>query len=299
MPTWALALVVGASLVGSAWLFLADRSDDSAQDAASTSTKEDRAESVLSLPKGGDEPTDERRRGAEGRKRLDADPTTTTNADGDATTDTGLPPSFASLKGRRVALAAASSEGNGDVARLMRIGSLRVPCATPGSTVGTELAIATAMSELLSRAGATTVGNDDDAFSRTQCVDRRVRAFGDADAAVVVRVVDGTVPRVLVGRPSGTPDGDSISLAAEMAAALDLPAVTPARSAELRSLLANSGAIDAADGAAVVLIELPETSISDDGSRRSLVEDLVGAIAAFVARADQRPDASAPRRPAH
>ncbi len=302
MPTWALALVVAAALGGSAWLFLGDlTADDSATDTSNTPKQEepvDESADELSLPDD-KEPTDERRRGDEGRDRLDsdiddgpADSDEQSADDGEAGTG-DLPAAYASLRDRRIALGAASSEGTGSVSRLVRVHGLRVPCATPGpaNALTVELAALTLMAERLSSAQATVIGTRADRFGAAACVNSRVATFADADVALVVRVAPtGETPRVIVGRPTGAPDASSTTLAAELAASLDLDAVTPARSAATRTLLANAGAVDAPGGASVVLVELPAKALVEDGALDALVDDVVGAMAAHLSRADEQGD---------
>lgn len=301
MPTWALALVVVAALGGSAWLFWGDLTSDTADDTSTRPKQEqpvDESADELSLPDE-QEPTDERRRGEEGRDRLDSDvKDDATDSGDDPATDadrlpSDLPAAYASLRGRRIALFAASSEGTGDVARLVRIQGLRVPCATPGpkDALTVELAMATLMSERLDAARATVVGTRADRFGAATCVDARVSTFDDADVALVLRVTpDAETSRVIVGRSTGAADAGSTTLAAEIAAALDLGAVTPAKAASTRTLLANTGAIDSPGGASVVLVEIAAAALVEDGSLEVLVDDVVGAVAAHLARADQQDD---------
>ncbi len=312
VPTWLLALLVVGALGGAGWLFWSERGADDASRDAPAEEASDESNDVLSLPD--EDAADDDgsgRRGDAGRDRLG-------DRDGDGIADDpdaddardDLPAAFASLRGRRVALVPAAASGSGDVTRLVQVGDLRVPCATPGAAgvLEQEVAALGASSELLARAGATRTGSAAastsgatdaasatgaaraDDLGATSCVDARVRSFDDADVAVVLRVdPKATAPRVLAGRPSarGT-DADSATLAAEVAAALDVDATT-ATSAATRSLLARAGAIDAADGAAVVLIELPASRVADDARRDAAATDLVGALAAFLSRADQAP----------
>jgi hypothetical protein len=300
VPTWLLALVVIAALGGSAWLFWGDLTADDAGPAtkqAPTKTTDESADE-LSLPDD-DAPTDERRRGDEGRDRLDSD-ADASSSDEDGSADDSdeddalpddLPTTWSSLRGRRIALTAASSDGTGDRARLVRVQGLKVPCATPTSrdALEVELALAAVTADRLDTAKASVAGTREDEFNSETCVDARVKAFGDADVALVYRVVpEGDTPRVLVGRATGTPDASSTTLAAEIAAALDLDAVTPSKSAATRTLLANTGAIDAPDGASVVLVELPATRLTEEGALATIVDDVVGAVAAHLARADEQ-----------
>lgn len=304
MPTWVIALVVVAALGGSAWLFLRSPSSDAPTDTTTTQPREEAADEsadVLSLPDD-EEPTDERRRGEEGRDRLDADVDdgaagsddhTTDGTDGTKTGAGRLPAAYASLRERRIALLAASSEGTGDASRLVRVQGLRVPCATPGprNALALELAGLALLSERLSAANATVIGTRSDRFGAATCVDARVATLKDADVALVLRVAPSSEqPRVIVGRPTGSPDTSSTALAAEVAASLDLAAVTPSRAAATRTLLANTGAIDSPKGASVVLVELPATALVEAGSLEIIVDDLVGAIAAHLSRADQQGD---------
>lgn len=302
MPTWLLALVVIAALAGSAWLFLGDLTKDGPSSTSTTAQEEaDESGDVLSLPKD-DEPTDERRRGTEGRDRLDPDTGASTtdaaNADADADADLpdDLPAAYASLRDRRVAIVAASSDGTGDVAKLVRVEGLRVPCASPGSrdALEVELAMAAVTADVLQSAKARVDGSREDEFASETCVDARVKTFADADVALVYRVVPaGDEPRVIAGRATGAPDANSTTLAAEVAAALGLDAVTPAKTAATRTLLANSGAIDAPAGASVVLVEVPATRLTEQGALKVIVDDVVGAVAAYLGRADQ-PDTGEP-----
>ena len=67
-----------------------------------------------------------------------------------------------------------------------------------------------------------------------------------------------------------------------------ITAVTPSKSAATRTLLANTGAIDAPAGASVVLVELPAKRLAEEGALAVIVDDVVGAVAAHLARADQQ-----------
>ena len=300
MPTWVLALVVLAALAGSAWLFWGDLTADEPKAPSSESSGQTADESgdVLELPDS-EEPTDERRRGDDGRDRLDpgaatdGDEDADSDADADADADAlpaDLPAAYASLRDRRIAIVAASSDGTGEVKRLVRVEGLRVPCATPATrdALQVELALAAVTADVLDSAKATVAGTAEDEFGSETCVDARVKSFTDADVALIYRVVpEGDDPRVIVGRPTGTPDASSTTLAAEIAAALGLDAVTPSKTAATRTLLANVGAIDAPDGASVVLVELPATRLAEEGALKVFVDDVVGAVAAHLARADE------------
>ncbi|MCW2921685.1 MAG: hypothetical protein JWL76_1559 [Thermoleophilia bacterium] len=289
-------MVVGA-LGGSAWLFAGDLIDGDTKPAKPAPTDStDETGDVLSLPNG-DEPTDDRRRGTEGRDRLDPDTGAAGTTTDESSTDTeddpaaaDLPAAYASLRDRRIAIVAASSDGTGDVTKLVRVSGLRVPCATPGArdALEVELAMATLTADVLDTANASVTGSREDEFGSETCVDARVKGFADADVALVYRVVpDGDDPRVLVGRAIGAPDASSTTLAAEVAAALGLDAVTASRTAATRTLLANVGAIDAPEGASVVLVEVPATRLTEEGSLQVIVDDVVGAVAAYLARADE------------
>lgn len=271
--------MVLATLGGSAWLFWNDRSTSGDEPRTRTETTVedvDTSNDVLSIPDEEDLPEDR----------------TETKDTGEDATPEDLPSTFSSLRDRRIALAAASSSGSGTVDRLVDVEGLKVACATPaaGDILAYELALAGATSDLLTRARATIVGADDEGtFRATSCVDERVAAFRDADVAMVYRVVAAsTAPRVLVGRASGAPQPDSVTLAAELAAALELKGATAATAASTRSLLARAGAIDAAEGADVVLVELPDEQVTDDAKRESVVRAIVGAIATHLSRADNR-----------
>lgn len=300
MPTWALALLVVAALGGSAWLFWGDLTgDDEDRQATTTPTPAatvDESADELSLPDD-TEPTDERRRGTQGRERLDSevpDDPDRTDADTPAGADADAgeqPATYANLRDARITLLAASSEGTGNAARLVRVQGLRVPCATPGpkDALTVELAALTLMSERLDAAQAAVVGDRSDRFGAATCVNDRVAKIADADVAIVVRVTpSGDAARVIAGRPTGTSVSSSTTLAAEIAAALDLAAVTPSTSAATRTLLANTGAIDSPDGASVVLVELPAKLLVEDGALDAAVDDIVGAIAAHLSRADEQ-----------
>jgi hypothetical protein len=290
VPTWALVLLVLAALGGAAWLFVADAVDPgSGGDSGAETSTVDESDDVLSLPND-DEPTDGRRRGEEGRDRLD-DEDERGSGEGDAgDLDPDLPSAYASLRDRSVAVTVASAAGSGNADRLVRIGALRVPCAglADAEALAAEQGVAAAAHDLLGRSGAELAG-DPEADAAT-CTNARAKVVDGAEFAVVLRVdPKARAPRVFAGRPTAAADEDTVILAAELAATLGVDEVTPTTSRAARTLVTNAGAIDSPGGARVVLVELPASRVVNEAARQAVARDLADAIAAVAARADQAP----------
>lgn len=267
---WLLALLVLGALVAAAWLFWSEARDEDRQ-RAETAAPEERelAEGVLDVPDP-DEQDDDRRRGEEGRSRLDAgtrrdrptgDDGASSDDDGDASAEP-LPAVFANLRGRRVSLAPASARGGGDPRRVVKAGGVRVACARryDADRLAHELAVLERLAQMLDRAGAEVVllgaeGGD------AGCVDVRVGELHDSELALVARAGAVRRPHALPGRPGRGIDAksrrESVAFAAELAAALGAGEPVRRTTPALDRLLAESAAIDRPGGAATAMVDLP------------------------------------------
>jgi hypothetical protein len=272
VPGWLLAAIVAACLATAGWMFWADARLDDATKTDTTST-EDRelAEGVLDVPKDSGDSDDDSRRGDVGRDRLDAGQGTDDGA-GDSTDDAPepdaepLPPVLKNVAGHEIALAPASV-GAGRVAdRMVKVGGLRVPCAggADADRIEAELELLGRVRDVLERAGATVVllGAEPGGAG---CADARAVELDHADLALVLGSGDKQA-LVLPGRPAT--DADRASRAAsnrfalELGGALDVDGADDATAAE-RTRLADAGAIDLADGAALAYAEAVVGSDAD------------------------------------
>ncbi len=273
VPTWLLVVGVVLALGGSAWLFAAERGAD---DGDSTNVeapsdgddRRDDSNDVLVLPDPEDAATD------------DADDEA--DADDSADDETDRSALVANLRGRRVALAAASASAPGSKMRIVRIGSLRLPCAAlaDDGRAANEGAFIDELRSRLDDAGAVVVRADEPAA----CLDVRARRMRDADLALVVAAGSGDEAHVFAGQPTlGTNnERQSTALAQELAASLELDGVANARRTDaVRRRVLRTGALDIAGGSAVALLELPADQLGGD-SAAAIVE----ALALVLSRAD-------------
>lgn len=269
-PRWLVALLVAGCLLTAAALFWRDARDgEQTSPEASAGRSREQADSVLELPgERADQTTtdaDASRRGDQGRKRLDADGGAATRNDdaaepgSDASASEPLPAVFAALRGRRIALAPASTTVAGDADRSVTVAGLRVACAAlaDADRVAREAAAIARVASVLQQAGATVI-RVGDSTGRGGCVDARVATLEGADLALVIGSSSSAATRVLAGAagPGDDATANSADFAAELAAALELRGVTRPDDADVRRLR-QAAAIDLPDGAAVVLLELP------------------------------------------
>jgi hypothetical protein len=265
-----LGVLVMLALGGSIWLFAAGDDDSDSGTSPTTPASEtgddDRSNGVLSLPadKGdGEDPTDSRRRGDEGRDRIDPDEAVEPSDDtGSGTDPDELPAVLARLEGRTIAIGAASSQTPGDPARKVKVGRIKVPCGggTDAARTRVEVDLIDRIATVLERAGATVVRTD----APAACVDARAKRAQRADMAIIVRHGDADSARVLPGRATKTtakatpPTPGSLRLADEIAvAAFKLKSSTPATTTADRRMLDRAGAFDLPGGGVVALVELP------------------------------------------
>jgi hypothetical protein len=282
--TIALVAVTVLALGGATWLFL--RGDEPAPKKTSTKSSKDepaidQADPVLSLPDDED-PTDTRRRGEDGRDRIEDKP-----EDEAAASTPELPAELRAVKGATVALQPAASDEQDPDRRVAVGGGEKVPCAhessAPAASLESDVTARVAM--LLERAGATV------ALGTTAgCADTRAKRLDDADVAVVVVVDDRGRVMTWPGRPAADLDDASSRasrrLAAELATALDagptrLPTGTPGW-----DVVGRTGAVDLPGGAAVALVELDAAALADEPARDALALALATGIARAAARAD-------------
>jgi hypothetical protein len=212
LPTWLLVAFVAGCIGGAAWLFLAGGIDggdggDRAKESAAE-VDPDRPEGVLVVPDD-DEPTDERRRGEQGRERIDPEdavaPAEGPREDDDARLPE-LPAVLGALRGRSVALLAASAPGDGDIDRTVSIAGVDAPCAAlaDAARAQVERELLDRVAGLLDRAGAGVVRAD----APDACVDARVRRAQQADLVLALRA--GTADdEVVAGRPAAARTGAS------------------------------------------------------------------------------------------
>lgn len=285
VPTALLALAAVAALLAAAWLFAGGGGDDgtgSITDAPDPGREQ--AEGVLDLPDE-EEPTDARRRGDEGRDRLD-DPDGGDSSDPDQADhpDEDLPAIAANLQGYRIALGTASAPAPGNVERRVAVGDLRVRCAdaVDPAREAQEAAVVAALADLVQRAGGRVVRSD----APPACVDERARRLDRGTLGVVLSAQDGRL--ATAGRSArGNGDASSRTLAAELAAALDLDPPTPAELTPARRRATSGGAIDLPGRAAVAWVEF-EAGL-DEAGVDELARALLEGLAATAARADVNP----------
>jgi hypothetical protein len=291
MPTPLLVVFVLLCLGGAAWLFTSELRNTASQD-AEPATEEpqgggerERAEGVLSLPRR-EGATDERRRGDDGRERIDPDATIRPGADQPRRPE--LPRVLASVRGREVALLVASVPGSGEADRRVPIGGLQVRCAGAADPAreSDERDLLDRVARVLERAGARVLRAERPAA----CIDARVRRLHAADLAVVLRADPGD-RRVFAGRPAGgATDADprSRALARELAAALDVESVSGLGRAADRDLVTEVGAIDLPGGAAVALV-MVDARGRDAAARDALALEIATALGVAASRADVIP----------
>lgn len=293
-----MSALVLLALGGATWLFATgdeDAPDQSAQQApAATTPADDRIDGVLSLPSDTTaKPTDSRRRGTQGRDRIDPESAVTSP---DAPTDDDEPDDarpavLANLKGQTIALGAASSPTPGSPTRLVQVGELKVPCgggADP-SRATVELDLIARLDKVLTDAGARVTLVDDPAA----CVDVRARRAKAADMTIIVRHGDSAAARVFPGRatrvstkvaPATAP---TARLTNEIAiAAFGLKAATAARNASDRLVLNQAGAFDLTGGSAMTLVELP-ARVAPIGDRTKLALSIATAMGVVAAGPQQ------------
>lgn len=302
LPTWLLSALAIGALGGAGWLFLAG--NDGASEAPPTNERsepqanaldndDEQVEGELVLPENSGEPTDERRRGDTGRNTAgDDDDSKDESENSDAEPDAdATPPVFANLAGRRIALAPASAAAVGRRTRLVRVGVLRVPCSAPrdADALAIELAVLDRVTKVLRNAEATVIRVDDQRRG-VPCVDQRVSRAEAADFAVTIRSNVQGRGRALPGRSDAggavRPTQGSLTLAGDLAGALELAAPTLRLSTRDRTLLGEIGVIDRPKGADVALLEigaLDETVSS--ATLDSLATDIARGLAASAARA--------------
>lgn len=270
LPTWLLVAFVAGCIGGAAWLFLAGGIDggdggDRAKESAAE-VDPDRPEGVLVVPDD-DEPTDERRRGEQGRERIDPEdavaPAEGPREDDDARLPE-LPAVLGALRGRSVALLAASAPGDGDIDRTVSIAGVDAPCAAlaDAARAQVERELLDRVAGLLDRAGAGVVRAD----APDACVDARVRRAQQADLVLALRA--GTADdEVVAGRPAAA------------------RAAVPASSAAFaRELAARTGASDASrtggaaqrslESATTVGARRPPTALLDLDLRGATADEL-------------------------
>lgn len=286
-----LGVLVVLALGGAAWLFVAGDDDSRTQNSPKSTrgaADDDTAEGVLSLPKGED-PTDARRRGDEGRDRVDpeADSMSDATPDDEDSPAEQLPAVLANLKGETIALGVASAATPGDAARKVKVGDIRVPCgggADP-ARARIELDLVDRLTRVLERAGATVVRTD----SPAACVDVRARRAHDADLAVIVRHGSTDTARVMSGRATRTATdasaatSRSMQLAGEIAAtAFDAARYSSPKTAADRRALNQSGALDVLGGGAMAYVELP-VRVAPIGERDQLALAIATAMGVAIA----------------
>lgn len=285
VPTALLALATIVALLAAGWLFAAGGGDDPGGSTPDVPEPDrEQAEGVLDLPDE-EEPTDARRRGGEGRDRLDdpddegpSDPEDAEEAQED------LPAIAANLEGVRVAVGTASAPAPGNVQRRVAIGGLRVRCADAVDRAREvqEAAVVAALTDLVERAGGRVERSD----APPACVDERARRLHRGTLGVVVSAQDGRL--ATAGRAArGEGDRGSRTLASELAATLDLDAPTPAELTAARRRATSGGAIDLPGGAAVAWVEFDAGL--DEAGVEELARALLQGLAATAARADVNP----------
>jgi hypothetical protein len=292
MPTPLLVVFVLLCLGGAAWLFTSELRNGPSQDAepATEAAPEagdgrEQAEGVLSLPRR-EGATDERRRGDDGRERIDPDGTL--RPDGQQPRRAELPRELANLHEREVALLVASGPGAGAADRRVPIGGLQVRCAGAADPARApdERDLLDRVAGVLERAGARVIRAEQPAA----CIDARVRRLHAADLALVLRVDPGDA-RVFTGRPAGgatTTDPRSRALATEIAAALNVASVSGLGRPADRDLVTEAGAIDLPGGAAVALVRVDARG-RDTAARDALALELATALGVAASRADVIP----------
>lgn len=304
IPTWLLALVTALLLGGAGALFVAGTDRHGPRRPASgTDVSSD--DSVLELPKKTDTPVDTRRRGEEGRTRIDvpddtADPVPDTKSSDPAATR------LKSLSGIRVTLAAADASGP-ELARpaaTTKVGGVAVPCMAPASSTparSRERQVLDALTTQLRSAGAIVI-RVDDAGGSAPCAPARIAQFERADVGLVLAsagssdtpdaITPGATPLVVAGRRAGSTTTADAAHAARitgaLAAALGVTATTTPPPALLRLLTAH-GVIDLPGGGTTVWVAAPTTK-----DPAVVARSMALALATASAPAGTAPSPSAP-----
>lgn len=278
-----------------AWLFLADarRDEPSTTHSSKVTTTQEKAESVLKLPNS-DSPEGAESKDRLGEQRLDPKETISGSQSKGDSDDSSLdsttdqPSVMRTLKERSIALAGASSAGpsQSTANKSVKIGNLRTECAglTAPNRSKAEQDLLDRISSALTRAHALVTRSD----LPPACTNDRIQRAANSSVLIVVRAGTAKDARVFAGRSSNQtnrPSRASVTLAAEVAAALDLKQVTQAKSGEALDLVTRSGAIETKAGPATILIEIDLRKIQA-AELNQIALDVSTAMAVYLSRAD-------------
>ncbi len=287
IPTAALVAGVVVALGASAWLFIAQGSDDSDAKREHNQTEageqKDQADSVLELPKD-DTPSGDRldpdavRNGSRGEDDDANEDDAGVDADGGAS-----PALLQHLRGTRVALANAAAAGAGDEDRILRIGATRVACAAATDPVRARAQeqLTAELARQLAAAGATVTRADD----RPSCVDARSTSLAKAEYGIVVG--DADARRVLPAtgaNANAAPTPGSRSLANEIAGWLGLDGSTIAATSAARQHVASVAAITTTNAASIALVEVSSSDLQATAAKETAAS-IVAAIASAATHA--------------
>jgi hypothetical protein len=287
LPGWVLLVGTLVVLGAATWLFVAEGRDDDPQAATERTTESPRAEEELQLPSS-DEPTDTRRRGEDGRSRIDRDDA---SGDGDGGEAAVKPATFRNLRGVTVALGPASATADRP-GRAVRIGAIRTTCGGPRDVdaLAIELALLDRVELMLEASGAR-VSRLDEPQSRTvPCRDVRARLLGNASWSLVVSAT-GRAPAADYMAPARSTRPETTGsevLVAELAGALDLTTrpTTSATRAARRSAALRAGSVMLPDAGPSAFYHFAGTGLDSealDDRARQLVIGLAAAVTRSLA----------------